>query len=530
MELLHPILWSCLEAIAGVAIAGLVWVWLHRFQERDFAKGPPSWPLLGAALSHASNLHRFHDYITDYCRKYRTFRVAYPGFDYYYTADPANVEYMLKTNFHNYVKGEFSYEKQQEFLGDGIFSVDGLEWKRQRKVASYEFASRALRELSELSFRDQAIKLANLLVLEAKDKKSVDLQDVFLRLTFDSFCKIGFGVEMGSLLQNPSAAQQSLSKAFDNCNANVFLRYIDPLWKLKRWLHFADEARFAENVATLDRIVFELIDQRRKELREVAENTTVKADLLSRFLALSETDPEEYTDKKVRDIIINFMIAGRDTTALTLSWFFYSLCENPGVEEKLVQEILRVDSEAPHDDDDSNVDLPSEKQIGRFAKLLTYDKLSNMHYMQACLQETLRLYPAVPHDSKIAVAADTFPDGTKVRKGDSINLSPYSMGRMEWLWGEDALQFKPERFIVDGVCQHESPFKFSAFMAGPRICLGKEFAFLQMKVTIAILLRFFHFKIVPGHKVHYRIMLTLHMSKDGLKVKILPRSRIPISS
>ncbi|MCO5571116.1 hypothetical protein L7F22_024848 [Adiantum nelumboides] len=161
----------------GVVLLAAV-VLVHTSKKRN-ERGPPSWPLIGALPSHASNLPRFHDYVTHYCRLYTTFRVPYPTFDYYYTVLPANVEHMLKANFDNYVKGSFVYDKQQEFLGDGIFSVDGAEWKQQRKTASYEFASRALKDYSEVAFRDKAVTLATFLISEAQDGKQVNMQVLF---------------------------------------------------------------------------------------------------------------------------------------------------------------------------------------------------------------------------------------------------------------------------------------------------------------------------------------------------------------
>eukprot|EP00250_Pteridium_aquilinum_P015126 c22397_g1_i1 orf=197-1762(+) len=507
----------------GVLLIFVTWVVVKVAKKDGNVKGPRSWPLIGAVPTHAANLHRFHDYITHYCRLYTTFRVAYPSFDYFYTSLPANVEHILKTNFHNYVKGSFVYDKQQEFLGNGIFSVDGSEWKQQRKTASYEFASRALKEFSEMAFREKAVALAKFVISEAQDRKYVDMQDLMLRLTFDSFLKLGFGLEMSTLQKNPPPEQLAFVHAFDESNAMVFLRYMDPLWRLKRWLRVGNEAKLVKSVATIDGIVFSYIEQRKREIQQEVKNN-VKPDLLSRFLTLSESNPEEFSDRKIRDIILNFMIAGRDTTALTLSWLLYALDKNPSVQEKLMEELYQVEglNNKVATNDGS---FPSEEQIWRFANLLTYEKITGLQYLQACLQETLRLYPPVPNDLKVAVAPDTLPDGTKVKKGDCVNISPYAMGRMEWLWGEDAMEFQPERFIKDGICQLESPFKLTAFMAGPRLCLGKDFAFLQMKVTMAILLRFFKLEIVPGHDVRYRLMLTLHMTEDGLRMKVLPRSQ-----
>ncbi|KAH7300165.1 hypothetical protein KP509_24G047700 [Ceratopteris richardii] len=151
------------------------------------------------------------------------------------------------------------------------------------------------------------------------------------------------------------------------------------------------------------------------------------------------------------------------------------------------------------------------------AKRMSYETLSTMHYLHAALTETLRLYPAVPRDGKVAAGDDTLPDGTRVKQGDRVSYVPYSMGRMEFLWGKDALTYNPDRWLKDGVFQPESPFKFSAFQAGPRICLGRDSAYLQMKMTAALLLYFFRFCIVPQHVVRYRVMA------NGLFVNISRR-------
>ncbi|XP_034229354.1 cytochrome P450 704C1-like [Prunus dulcis] len=116
-----------------------------------------------------------------------------------------------------------------------------------------------------------------------------------------------------------------------------------------------------------------------------------------------------------------------------------------------------------------------------------------MHYVHAALTETLRLYPAVPI---------------------VLNYMTYAMGRMPYIWGKDADDFRPERWLNNGIFQPESPFKFVAFHAGPRICLGKDFAYRQMKIVAIALLCFFRFKLADETRsVTYRTMFTLHI--DG---------------
>jgi cytochrome P450 len=111
-----------------------------------------------------------------------------------------------------------------------------------------------------------------------------------------------------------------------------------------------------------------------------------KEDILSRFLLESEKDPSNMTDQYLRDIILNFMIAGKDTSANTLSWFFYMLCKNPLIQEKVAQEVINVTSTSQ----ESNLNLDE------FVTNISDATLDKMHYVHAALTETLRLYPAVP--------------------------------------------------------------------------------------------------------------------------------------
>ncbi|XP_019099814.1 PREDICTED: cytochrome P450 704C1-like [Camelina sativa] len=214
-------------------------------------------------------------------------------------------------------------------------------------------------------------------------------------------------------------------------------------------------------------------------------------------------------DKYLRDIILSFMIAGKDTSAASLSWFLYMLFINPLVLEKVVQEIRDVTSSHEKTTDvDGSVESINE------------EALDQMHYLHAALSETLRLYPSVP------VIVMTFFQMARVNKGDNIYYIAYAMGRMTYIWGQDAEEFKPERWLKDGVFQPESPFKFISFHAGPRTCLGKDFAYRQMKIVSIALFHFFRFKMADEMcNVRYKRMLTLHI-KGGLHLCAIPRTHI----
>ncbi|XP_066374579.1 cytochrome P450 704C1-like [Miscanthus floridulus] len=234
-----------------------------------------------------------------------------------------------------------------------------------------------------------------------------------------------------------------------------------------------------------------------------------REEILSRFILESKRDPETMNDRYLCDIVLNFLIAGKDTTANTLSWFFYMLCKNPLVQDKVAHEIIELLEWAKED-----------YNIENFAARLTEGAIEKMHYLHAAISETLRLYPAVPVDGKLADEDDVLPNGYRVIKGDGMNYMIYAMGRMTYLWGQDAEEFRPERWLVNGVFQLESPYKF----AGPRISLGKEFAYRQMKIMAATLVHFFRFKLADESKEPtYKTMFTLHMDK-GLHLYAHPRS------
>nr|QWK52441.1 cytochrome P450 704A2-2 [Isatis tinctoria] len=459
-------------------------------------------------LFHSDDLY---DYETELARKKPTFRFLSAGQSEILTADTRNVEHILKTRFDNYSKGQSSRENLGHLLGHGIFAVDGDKWKQQRKLASFEFSARVLREFSCSVFRRNASKLVGFVTELALSGKSFDAQDMLMRCTLDSIFKVGFGVEL-RCLDGFSKEGEAFMEAFDESNVATSSRFIDPLWKLKWFLNVGSQSRLKKSIVTIDKFVYRLITTKRKELAK-DQNTAVREDILSRFLVESEKDPENMNDKYLRDIILNFMIAGKDTTAASLSWFLYMLCKNPLVQEKIVQEIRDVTSSHEKTTD-----------VNGFVESINEEALDQMQYLHAALSETLRLYPPVPVDMRCAENDDILPDGHRVSKGDNVYYIAYAMGRMTYIWGQDAEEFKPERWLKDGVFQPESPFKFISFHAGPRICLGKDFAYRQMKIVSMALLHFFRFKMADEKsKVCYKRMLTLHI-QGGLDLYAIPRT------
>lgn len=205
--------------------------------------------------------------------------------------------------------------------------------------------------------------------------------------------------------------------------------------------------------------------------------------------------------------MISFIMAGRDTTSSALTWFFWLLSRYSDIEHKILKE--------------------SENKLNN--ETLDYESLKNMNFLKACLCESMRLYPPIAWDSKHATCDDVLPDGTLVKCGDRVTYFPYGMGRMENLWGKDWFEFRPDRWFVELnneiILSEVCPYKFPIFQAGPRVCLGKEMAFIQMKYVVASILRRFRIKIVSDKKPIFVPLLTAHMA-GGLKVLVSKRMQL----
>ncbi|RZC49058.1 hypothetical protein C5167_017484 [Papaver somniferum] len=245
---------------------------------------------------------------------------------------------------------------------------------------SYEFSTKVLRDFSCAVFRRNAAKLARIISEDyAKSDRTIDVQDLLMKSTLDTIFKVGFGVELNSITGSSEGTQ--FANAFDDSSAMTQWRYVDILWEIKRFLNVGFEAKLKKNIKIVDDFINKIISSKIEQGSKSADDSlsNKKEDILSRFLELNETDP-----RYLRDITLNFLVAGRDTTATTLSWFLYMLCKNPHVQDKAAKEVREA------------TDAKDSTPFDQYVESVTDDALDKMHYLHAALAETLRLYPAVP--------------------------------------------------------------------------------------------------------------------------------------
>ncbi|GLT67865.1 hypothetical protein SLA2020_401420 [Shorea laevis] len=506
--------------ILSAIAAYLIW---FRFIKRSLC-GPRVWPLVGSLPALIKNSSRMHDWIADNLRScggtYQTCVSAVPFLArkqglVTVTCDPRNLEHILKVRFENYPKGPNWQAVFHDLLGHGIFNSDGDTWLFQRKTAALEFTTRTLRQ-AMARWVSRAIKQRFCPILDAAQRGSrpVDLQDLLLRLTFDNICGLAFGKDPETL--SPVLPENGFAAAFDRATEASLHRMILPevIWKLKKWLRLGMEVTLSRSLEHIDEYLSEIIRTRKLELASKEQGGTPHDDLLSRFMRKKGS----YSDEFLKHVALNFILAGRDTSSVALSWFFWLVSQNPRVEEKIVSEICTVLMETRGNEVSKWVEEP-----------LVFEEVDRLIYLKAALSETLRLYPSVPEDSKHVVSDDVLPSGTVVPAGSNVTYSIYSVGRMKFLWGDDCLEFKPERWLSEQgkTFEVKDLYRFVAFNAGPRTCLGKDLAYLQMKsIAAAVLLRH-RLTVVPGHRVEQKMSLTLFM-KYGLLMNVQPRDLMPV--
>ncbi|URE10190.1 cytochrome P450 [Musa troglodytarum] len=354
--------------------------------------GPKTHPVIGCLIRFYKNRHRLLDWYTELLEASPTQTIVMRRLGArrtIVTANPENVEHVLKTNFPNYPKGRPFTEILGDLLGCGIFNADGELWHTQRKLASHEFSTRSLCDfvVNALEF-ETGERLLPILSSACAHRGVVDMQEMLRRFAFDTICKVSLGTDPGFL--GASLPESPLADAFEVASAISAKRGAAPVfavWKAKRALGLGSEGQLRAAVKLIRASVMEILRTRKTDIKKRTQHN----DLLSRLIVGG------HKDEVIRDMVISFVMAGKDTTSAALTWFFWLLSCHPEAETEVAE----------------------------------------------------RLYPPVLWDSKHAAHNDTLPDGTPIKKGDRVTYFPYGMGRSEKLWGKNCMEFDYRRWLSE---------------------------------------------------------------------------------
>eukprot|EP00928_Gymnodinium_smaydae_P095038 TRINITY_DN8100_c0_g2_i1.p1 TRINITY_DN8100_c0_g2~~TRINITY_DN8100_c0_g2_i1.p1 ORF type:complete len:510 (-),score=61.81 TRINITY_DN8100_c0_g2_i1:43-1533(-) len=427
----------------------------------------------------------------------KTFAYHVAGQPFVATIDPQVIEHFLKSNFDKYIKGSAFRKPFTQLLGDGIFNVDGQLWYHQRKVSSKMFTKKQFEGHIFEVVSSNTLKIHD--TLKKNAGKVFCMFDLMNRFTLDTIGEVGFSKSIGSIedpdspfLRSFDFAQQSLLKRF-------WIGQNIEWWKLLRFLGLFWEKELPTHFSLLNNYCDEIVDELLQKVAQGDDNSFV-----GMFIKDAEGADLFKRDEKrfrtyIRDMVLNFLIAGRDTTAQCLTWTLFELAQSPRVVEKVRAEVSAVCGTAP----------------------IVYSDVAKLRYTNAVLSEGLRLHPSVPMDGKVTVARDTLPGGIVVPAGCIVQYNAYAQGRSREFWGDDADVFRPERWIERP--NLPTSFEFSAFHAGPRECLGKRLAMVEMTTFVASFVRGFDFSLAClANEVKYDAQLTLGCS-SGLPMKVTAR-------
>lgn len=410
------------------------------------------------------------------------------------TREPENVKAILATNFKDFGIGA-RYKVMGALLGKGIFTSDGALWEHSRALVRPSFTKDRVADLDTFESHIQ-----HLIAKIPRDGSTVDLQPLFFQLTLDSATEFLFG-ESVDVLRSPAGSEQHLfGQAFDYAQFQIPTRLrLGPFLWMYRDKEFDIACTRVHNF--VDKFVARALEYRRAyRAGEKANDEKEKGKyIFANELALATDDPIQ-----IRAELLNILLAGRDTTAGLLSNTFYVLSHRPDVWAKLKSEVDELGGSRPD-----------------------YETLRNMKYLKFVLNESLRLYPVVPGNARFANKNTTIPvgggpDGKSpvfVPKGGTVVYSTYSMHHRKDLYGEDADEYKPERWEKLRVGWGYLPFN-----GGPRICVGQQFALTEAGYTIVRLLQEFE-KIESRDPTPWVENLHLTLSSgNGVRTALFARS------
>ncbi|KAF9361751.1 hypothetical protein BGX26_012472 [Mortierella sp. AD094] len=387
------------------------------------------------------------------------------------------------------------FEKQYKELGPvwsislpgfgRIFSAEGAQWKFQHQIASNIFNIKAFAEYTSDVFVVEGKKVVDNLAKAADEGTVIDLQKLMLHFTLDTFGAVSFGKSFGCL--NNIDQIVPLAEAIDDTFERCTNRLTDPIWKIRERLNGV-EKKAQQDQQLLRNYAQDFINKHREE-----GNHADKKDILQFFLEGEDL---------IIDNIITFTFAARDTTAHALTWMFYLLLRD-GADKDIMDRLVR------------EVDVVLEGSNP------TYETHKKQKYTEACFYEALRVLPVVPRNLRYCEKDDILPDGTRVFAGEWVTWSSYVTGRSELVWGHDAKEYRPSRWMNT---EKPSPSKFNSFHAGPRVCMGQQFATIEALTVIAMILQSFDLTLEdPSRVPAYRTSLAFPMV-GGLNVRVSKRN------
>ncbi|KAI0328401.1 cytochrome P450 [Cubamyces sp. BRFM 1775] len=423
-----------------------------------------------------------------------------------WTLDPVALNHILMHDA-DYQRPEVNIRRFSETIGKGILFVQGEEHRRQRRILNPAFGPMQVRDLTEIFVRKSNELRDYWMHATRAGPATVNVHADLSKTTLDIIGLAGFGYDFHAL--NLEGKPNELNTAFRQLFANSPARQASVLATLATWFPILElipskqRKRVMGAGAVIKRVGMQLVAERKtailREMSEMHKDGIERKDLKDRDLltllikanmAKDVPESQRLSDEDVlgRDALrSSFLLAGHETTSNATTWALYALSQKPEIQQKLREELLSLDTDTP-----------------------TMDDLNSLPYLDAVVRETLRLHGPVAMLIREAKKDDVIPlsepftdrygrvhNEIRIAKGNKVALPIIAIQRSKDIWGEDALEFKPERWqqppetisTIPGVWGH-----MLTFIGGPRACIGYRFSLVELKAILFSIIRAFEFE------------------------------------
>jgi len=432
--------------------------------------GPSGEPVLGSGRRYADDPFSF---ITALEASYGDISLFEMGpVETYMVTDPAAIQRVLVSEADSFRKPDFQNDALGELLGDGLLLSEGDTWKRQRDLASPAFSMGRL-----MGMADRITGHARTMTDGWEDGATIDAEAEMARVTLDVILDLMMGVELpAERIDTVQTQLQPLGRRFEP----------DPLrFAIPDWVPMPGDAEFESAVESLDAVIDEIIQQRQGTEEEPGGENPM--DLLS--VLLRARGRGEQSAEQLRDEMMTMLLAGHDTTALTLTYTWFLLSEHPEAERRVTAEVEEVlDGEGP-----------------------TAAHVREFEYLEWVIKEAMRLYPPVfalfrTPTEPVEISGYTVPEGA------AIMLPQWGVHRSDRFW-DDPETFDPERFSPDRGSDRPR-FSFFPFGGGPRHCIGKHLAMLEAQLILATVISEYSLAFEGETPLELSPSLTMHPRQE----------------
>jgi cytochrome P450 len=459
--------------------------------------GPRGLPILGSMLQIDSS--QLHLVAEKWSREYgEYFRFRLGRRELLVIRNPEAIASVLRDRPDGFSRTARLTAIAKEIGFDGLFSVNGEQWRRQRPMVMAGLDPAHIKSYFPALVRVTQ-RFAGRWQRAAAAGETIELQPDLMRYTVDVTAGLAFGVDINTLESDEEVIQTHLDKVFPALHRRLLAPF--PYW---RWLRLPAERALAWHLRELHRAVAGFIALARSRMDADPSLRARPANLIEAMIAARDTEGSGLHDADVAGNVLTMLLAGEDTTANTLAWMIWLLSRHPEAMQRARDEVHAV--------------------IGAQALPTQYAQLSALPYVEACAHETMRLKPVAPIQM-IQAARDSVVAGIRIPAGQLVMLLMRPAATDERHFPAPQA-FDPARWLAD-----EAPGRTASsakrvampFGAGPRLCPGRYLAMHEMKMAIAMLLGGFEIESVStAEGGEPREHLSFTMAPTGLRMRLRP--------